>query len=81
MDFAIRLGNSVRHLPEGKWFEGFCGILIAEEQLSILLIKEIFRLVEMNFGIVHATIADKNIETLCKILLSFVFSFPFAMLL
>ena len=31
-----------------------------EELLSILLIKKIFRLVEMTFGLVHATISDKH---------------------
>ena len=33
----------------------------------------------MTFGLVHATISDKNLETLCKILLSFISSLPFAM--
>ena len=54
VDFAIGLVKSVLNLPVG-WVKFFGGIQITEELESILLIKIFFRLVEMTFGMVHAS--------------------------
>ena len=52
--FAFGLVKSVLNLPVGL-VKFFGGIQITEELKSILLIKIFFRLVEMTFGMVHAS--------------------------
>ena len=56
--FAIGQVNSVLNLPDRQviFLEG---IQITEELQSVLLINFFFRLVEMTFGLVHATILDE----------------------
>ena len=56
--FAIGLVNSVLNLPDRQVIV-LEGIQITEELQSVLLINFFFRLVEMTFGLVHATILDE----------------------
>ena len=54
VDFAIRLVSFVLNLPEGQVLF-FWEIQITEGLSSILLIKKGFGLVEMTWGLVHAS--------------------------